>query len=208
MQDVYCKFYDLPIHDSIPHLRFLHIGKLIRVRGVATARGEVFSQLKKVTYKCFRCGELKGPYYLTGKNVQLGPCRSCQSNGPYLTERNKSIYRNHQKVVLQEPPSDVEPGRIPRTKEVLLFGDNVDQIKPGEEVEVIGIYLIKYELGLNLKQGFPVMGTFIEANSIKKINDVNVFSQIQEEEFIKFSRKLNLDSIICNSIAPSIYGHL
>ena len=72
---------------------------------------------------------------------------------------------------------------------------------------MIGVYLIRYELGLNMKQGFPVMGTFIEANSISKINEVNVFSLVQEEEFVKFSRKANLDSIIYNSIAPSIYGH-
>lgn len=72
------------------------------------------------------------------------------------------------------------PGRIPRTKEVLLVGDNVDVTKPGEEIEVIGIYSSRYQLNINCKQGFPVFHTFIEANSIKRINDAFMFSNIQE----------------------------
>jgi len=58
-----------------------------------------------------------------------------------------------------------------------------------------------------MKQGFPVMSTFVEANSIKKVNDVGDFSAIDEEAFIKFSKRADMAYVIYNSIAPSIYGH-
>lgn len=105
-----------------------------------------------------------------GHSPNLGPCRSCQSNGPYLQEKSKSIYRNFQKITLQESPSDVDAGRIPRSKEVILTGDNVDSVKPGEEVEIIGVFIIRYQCSMNIKQGFPIFMTFVEANSVRKFN--------------------------------------
>ena len=51
---------------------------------MVTIRSEVFSQLKKIIYKCVKCGFLKGPFYINSINdVRLGNCTSCQS-GNYL----------------------------------------------------------------------------------------------------------------------------
>jgi len=44
-------------------------------------------------------------------------------------------------VTLQETPGTVPPGRVPRQKEVILLADLIDTAKPGEEVEVTGIYM-------------------------------------------------------------------
>ena len=45
------------------------------------------------------------------------------------------------------------------------------QARPGEEVEVTGIYVNTFEAGLNVREGFPVFSTVIEANSIKRKSD-------------------------------------
>jgi DNA replication licensing factor MCM2 len=63
--------------------------------------------------------------------VKLGQCVSCQSPGPFRVEKKKTVYRNYQKITVQESPSEVLPGRIPRSKEVILLGDNIDVAKPG-----------------------------------------------------------------------------
>lgn len=47
-------------------------------------------------------------------------------------DKARTIYRNHQKMTMQESPSEVLPGRIPRNKEIIVFGDNVDQARPGD----------------------------------------------------------------------------
>lgn len=49
-----------------------------------------------------------------------------------------------------------------------MLADLVDVSKPGEEVEVTGIYKNNYDGNLNAKNGFPVFATIIEANSIKE----------------------------------------
>ena len=64
-------------------------------------------------------------------------------------------------MTVQESPSEVLPGRIPRSKEIVVFGDNIDQARPGDEVEVIGIFTNRYDCVLNVKQGFPLFSTVI-----------------------------------------------
>lgn len=50
----------------------------------------------------------------------------------------ETVYRNYQKITLQEAPGSVPAGRLPRSKEVILLHDLVDSVRPGEEVIVTG----------------------------------------------------------------------
>ena len=51
---------------------------------------------------------------------------------------SQTIYKNYQKLTLQESPGSVPAGRLPRHKEVILLYDLIDCARPGEEVEVTG----------------------------------------------------------------------
>lgn len=50
----------------------------------------------------------------------------------------KTIYRNYQKLTLQESPGSVPAGRLPRHKEIILLHDLIDCARPGEQVEITG----------------------------------------------------------------------
>ncbi|CAD6933160.1 unnamed protein product [Tilletia controversa] len=69
--------------------------------------------------------------------------------------------------------------------EVILLWDLIDSAKPGEEIEVTGIYRNNFDAALNTKNGFPVFVTVIEANHVST----------------------QADTRIIKSIAPSVYGH-
>lgn len=60
-------------------------------------------------------------------------------------------------------------GRVPRHKDIILLGDNIDMARPGDLVEVVGIFMNRYEYALNIKHGFPVFSSHIEANNIIKL---------------------------------------
>lgn len=64
-----------------------------------------------------------------------------------------------------------------------MVGDTIDKVKPGDEVEIIGIFTTRYDCGLNVKQGFPVFRTFIEVNHIIQTEKVGFNNQIDEKEF-------------------------
>ena len=46
----------------------------------------------------------------------------------------QTIYRNYQKLTLQESPNTVQAGRLPRYKEIILLHDLIDVARPGEEI--------------------------------------------------------------------------
>lgn len=109
---------------------------------------------------------------------QVGSCPECDSKGPFNVSAENTVYRNFQKMTLQESPGSVPPGRVPRYKDVILLADLIDAARPGEEVEVTGIYVNSYDASLNSRQGFPVFSTAIEANNIVRKSDVSAAATI------------------------------
>jgi DNA replicative helicase MCM subunit Mcm2 (Cdc46/Mcm family) len=64
------------------------------------------------------------------------------------------------------PSFQVSAGRLPRAKDAILMGDLCDTCRPGDEIELTGIYSNQYDVSLNTKQGFPVFTTVIIANHV------------------------------------------
>ena len=52
----------------------------------------------------------------------------------------ETVYRNYQKITVQESPGTVPAGRLPRHKEVVLLHDLINRARPGEEVTVTGTH--------------------------------------------------------------------
>lgn len=122
----------------------------------------------------------------------------------------QTLYRNYQKVTLQESPGTVPPGRVPRYKDVILLADLIDRARPGDEVDVTGVYCNTPDPLMNMRHGFPVFRTVIEANYIEKRHDMlsnHVLTSEDKQEILKLSRDPRIGQRIVDSIAPSIYGH-
>ena len=46
----------------------------------------------------------------------------------------QTLYKNYQRITLQESPGKVPAGRLPRSKDAILLDDLVDTCKPGDEI--------------------------------------------------------------------------
>lgn len=208
--EIYVRIRDFPLEEKIRDLRTFHLNTLIKIVGVVTRRYPVYSQLKKTFYICGRCGNRMGPIYQNdNQEMKIGACSVCSGTGPFSIDNETTVYRNYQKITVQESPGTVLPGRVPRYKDVILFADNIDCARPGDEIEVVGVYTNKFDYGMNVKHGFPVFNTVIEANSVRKISDMQIseISAQDKEEILKLSKKPNISRLLINAIAPSIYGH-
>jgi DNA replication licensing factor MCM2 len=82
-------------------------------------------------------------------------------------------------------------------------------VRPGDEAEITGIYTHKLNFGLNVKHGFPIFSTLIEANYIKRMGDLEVAELTEQDkvECRRLSKKPNIGDKIIKSLARSIYGH-
>lgn len=210
-KQIFVRIKDISANYNLRSLRCNHIGHLIKIKGVVTKRSVVYPKLKIAFFTCVKCGERNGPFNI-GSSIQelnIGSCPVCQANGPYKKEQDLCIYRNYQRLVVQESPGTVPPGRVPRQKEIILTNDLVDKARPGDEVEITGIYKSLFDYSTNLKHSFPVFQTHIEANSIKRLNDIENTELTDEDkkDIRQLGKRTNITQLIFNSIAPSIYGH-
>ncbi|KAL6454533.1 MCM2 DNA replication licensing factor MCM2 [Candida maltosa Xu316] len=216
-QEVHVRITDFPNMLNLRDLRENNLNQLVKVSGVVTRRTGVFPQLKYIKFDCLKCGVVLGPYVQdSNTEVKISFCTNCQSKGPFKMNSEKTLYRNYQRITLQESPGTVPAGRLPRHREVILLSDLVDVAKPGEEIEVTGVYKNNYDGNLNAKNGFPVFATIIEANSIRRKessafmggnNLVNMWTEEEIREFRRLSHERGVIDKIISSIAPSIYGH-
>ncbi|CAL1355222.1 unnamed protein product [Linum trigynum] len=210
-QKIYVRVTNLPVYDQIRNIRQIHLNTMIRIGGVVTRRSGVFPQLQQVKYDCNKCGAILGPFFQNSySEVKVGSCPECQSKGPFTVNIEQTIYRNYQKLTLQESPGIVPAGRLPRHKEVILLNDLIDCARPGEEIEVTGVYTNNFDLSLNTKNGFPVFATVIEANYVTKKQDLfssYKLTQEDKEEIETLAKDPRIGERIVKSIAPSIYGH-
>jgi DNA replication licensing factor MCM2 len=209
--EIHVRITDLPIHYTLRQLRQTHLNCLVRVSGVVTRRSGVFPQLKYVKFDCSKCGTTLGPFQQESNvEVKISYCQNCQSRGPFTVNSEKTVYRNYQKLTLQESPGTVPAGRLPRHREVILLWDLIDSAKPGEEVEITGIYRNSYDAQLNNRNGFPVFATILEANYVVKSHDQLAGFRLTEDDERKIralSRDPKIVDKIVHSMAPSIYGH-
>lgn len=209
--EIHVRISDLPVHYTLRQLRQTHLNCLVRVTGVVTRRTGVFPQLKYVRFNCTKCGIVLGPFQQESNvEVRISYCHNCQSKGPFTLNSEKTVYRNYQKMTLQESPGTVPAGRLPRHREVILLWDLIDSAKPGEEIEVTGIYRNNYDAQLNNRNGFPVFATILEANHVVKSHDQLAGFRLTEEderEIRQLSRDPQIVDKIIASMAPSIYGH-
>jgi len=209
--EVHVRITELPTSYTLRDLRQVHLDALVRVSGVVTRRTGVFPQLKYIKFDCQRCGEVLGPFYQNAvEEVKPKNCPSCTSRGPFNVNAEQTVYRNYQKMTLQESPGSVPAGRLPRHREVILLWDLIDAAKPGEEIEVTGVYRNNFDTSLNVKNGFPVFSTVLEANHINKKEDLFASFRLSEDDIHdiqKLAHDPRIGKRIIKSIAPSIYGH-
>lgn len=209
--EIHVRVADLPTSSTLRDLRQSNLNSLVRVSGVVTRRTGVFPQLKYVKFDCLSCGEVLGPFWQdANQEIKISYCSNCSRRGPFRVNSEQTVYRNYQKMTLQESPGSVPPGRLPRHREVILLWDLVDSVKPGEEIEVTGIYRNNFDAALNIKNGFPVFATVLEANHIAKRDDAYAAFRLTEDDehaIRALARDDRIGKRIIKSMAPSIYGH-
>ncbi|XP_046692534.1 MCM3 minichromosome maintenance deficient 3 (S. cerevisiae), like isoform X1 [Silurus meridionalis] len=130
-------------------------------------------------------------------------------NNPLETEFGLCSYKDHQTLTIQEMPEKAPAGQLPRSVDIISDDDLVDKVKPGDRVQIVGVYRC-----LPAKQGGFTSGTFrtiLLANNVKLMSKeiVPTFSADDVAKIKKFCKAHSKDIFehLSRSLAPSIHGH-
>ncbi len=188
-----------------------HVGKLVQIEGIVTRMQPRATRMVKAYFRHDKCG---GEFYWPpGEEETLGEkierpsvCPVCgEGGGKFILVREKSVFIDWQKIVVQEKPEDVPGGQIPRSIEVHLTRDLVETARPGDRVKIVGIASLE-----QLSSTGTLFGLYIDANSVKlseKVLEEVSITKEDEERILELARDPWIRERIVASIAPAIYGH-
>jgi len=193
-----------------------YLEKMVEIKGIVTKCTAVRPKLSSITQFCEATGKFSTKAYRDATSLQGAPTSFAipgrDENGNALTtEYGLSSYRDQQCITIQEMPEHAPAGQLPRSVEVVLEDQLVDSCKPGDRINVIGIYKVLASRSVNSSIGGSFR-TLLLAISIEQISgeitSVNLQkADIKQIETLAQEDPEKLLHILGMSLAPSIYGH-
>lgn len=135
-----------------------------------------------------------------------------EDGNPLITEYGYSTYRDHQTISIQEMPERAPAGQLPRGVDVILDDDLVDKVKPGDRIQLVGIYR---SLGnRNTNHNSALFKTVVLANNVVLLSSKSgggiaqaTITDTDIRNINRIAKKKNLFELLSQSLAPSIFGH-
>ncbi|KAG5219987.1 MCM DNA helicase complex [Salix suchowensis] len=184
-------------HASPRTLNASMLGKMISLEGIITRCSLVRPKMLKSVHFCPETRLFHSREYrdATSTTSNLPPTSSIvpqtDDEGHQLqTEFGHCVFRDHQRISIQEMPERAPAGQLPRSTDIILDDDLVDKCKPGDRIQLVGIYR-------NVGGGSG--GTFKNRSNSLTDSDIRTINQL--------AKRKNIFHLLSESLAPSIYGH-
>lgn len=226
-----------------------HIEKLVSLRGIVIRNGDIIPEMKEAHFTCTKCFREEERAVQMGRINEPTYCVNCEQRDTFQPNFNASIFSDKQHVKVQETPESVPEGETPQTIHLCAYEDLVDDVRPGDRVEITGIYkamgvrvnsnkrtlknvyrtyidVITYvkadkkryeigEQGLNEKNteniemkeeqdAYAHNNNLIQEGGLGEADDKQ-FTEQEIASFKKFSQKPDVQDILVDSLAPSIW---
>jgi DNA replication licensing factor MCM3 len=121
------------------------LGKLVSVEGIVSKCGLVHPKVVKSVHYCPDTTQSLERSYRDATSIDGLPTsglypKEDEEGHPLVTEYGLSVYKNHQTLTIQEMPERAPTGQLPRSVNCIVDDDLVDNCKPGDRVQLTGIF--------------------------------------------------------------------
>lgn len=197
------------------------INKLLSVKGVIIRCSDIYPEMKDAYFRCVNCQNSKFEIIQKGRVKEPSHCEKCWVNNSFEMVHNKCYYTDKQFVKMQDRPDNSKASETPLNLNLIFYDDLIDSCKPGDSVEIIGIYRAQpIRVNRNKRVLHSLFRTYIDVVSITKLHDNKVvideevtsdndhqmtFSNEEIQSFKNFAKDEKLYENLTTSFAPSIY---
>ncbi|KAH9002283.1 MCM-domain-containing protein [Lactarius hatsudake] len=137
-------FYHLPLVSAIRDLKTDKIGTLMSISGTVTRTSEVRPELLFGSFTCEACKalvhEIEQQFKYTEPNLCPNP--TCGNRSAWQLQIDTSKFTDWQKVRIQENPSEIPTGSMPRSLDVILRSELVERAKAGDKCVFTGSFIV------------------------------------------------------------------
>ncbi|KAJ2779566.1 MCM DNA helicase complex subunit [Coemansia interrupta] len=140
--DLKVRPYNLDRTVNMRDLNPSDIDKMVSVRGMLIRSSSVIPDMERAFFRCVQCewtttvGLDRG---VISEPTQCGNAACLQRDSVELVH-NRSAFGDKQLARLQETPEVIPDGQTPHTVTVALHDELVDAARPGDRLEITGIY--------------------------------------------------------------------
>ncbi|NIB98008.1 minichromosome maintenance protein MCM [Halobacterium sp. R2-5] len=217
------RLYDLPVdvslgqahvrvhgldeHTEIRDIRAEHLNTLVSVQGMVRKATDVRPKIERAVFVCQRCGaETEVPQGDAGFQEPY-QCESCERQGPFKLDPERSEFVDSQKLRIQESPEGLAGGETPQSIDVHVSDDITGEVTPGDHVTVSGVLRLDQSEGSNES---PVFDLYMEGSAVviedEEFEEMNITEE-DKQQIVEISNRENIYEQMVDSMAPSIYGH-
>lgn len=195
-------------------IRNEHIGPLVALEGIISKITSVRPMVTHATFRC-RCGhdtiiEQMNEAVMDTPLIceeHEGGCGREARNTRFTIIHEDSVHLDTQSVEIQELPERVKSGESAEKMTCFLHGDLAGVLSPGNRVTLNGRLFRRAQRKGGRET--PIFDLFFKTHSFERNNiplDEIVISPEEENMIIAMSKRDDLDELLINSIAPSIFG--
>ncbi|KAH8264752.1 hypothetical protein KR044_013431 [Drosophila immigrans] len=199
-------------HVTPRSLTSIYLGNLVCVEGIVTKVSLIHPKVVRSVHYCPATRKVLERKYTDLTSFEAVPSSAVyptkDDDGNLLeTEFGLSVYKDHQRITIQEMPEKAPAGQLPRAVDIVCDDDLVDRCKPGDRVQIVGNYRC-----LPGKHGGYTSGTFrtvLLANNISLLSKESNLDISREDIMLckKLAKNNDIFELLSKSLAPSIHGH-
>jgi DNA replication licensing factor MCM7 len=195
-----------------------YVGSLVKLDCMVVRIAQVKPKVEVVTFTCEVCGaeiflSVEGEHYTPPKECPSQRCRDNKQAGKLNSNVRTCKFVKYQELRVQELSGHVPTGGVPRSVDVVCYGDLTRSVLPGDAITLTGVYT-PYQLPWfrSQQKGATMQEMFIEAHFIKKhtngYNEDATSEQDVEPKINEAADKGDMYERLAKSIAPEIFGNV
>ncbi|XP_051144197.1 DNA replication licensing factor MCM4 [Andrographis paniculata] len=169
---IQARVFNLKSSTSMRNLNPTDVEKMVSLKGMIIRCSSVIPEIREAVFKCLVCGYCTEPIVVDrGRINEPTICgrQECLSKNSMSLVHNRCRFADKQVVRLQETPDEIPEGGTPFTVSLLMHDRLVDTGKPGDRVEVTGIYrAMSVRVGQTQRTVKSIFKTYIDCLHLKK----------------------------------------
>ena len=217
--------------DRIRDLGPSNIDHLVSITGIVIRTSEIIPELREAVFKCTVCGNIEKSALQRSNIIEPTECKICKVKSSFELIHNRCGFNDKQHIKIQETPETMPEGETPVTIHVCVYDELVDNVKPGDRCEFVGIFRAQgVRVNPRIRVTKTTFRTYIDVVSITTYNKLRMNLENEEEKDIEqYNMKLetnelsdltkekikaqveelkkskNIYNILVDSLAPSIW---
>ncbi|PQP98902.1 DNA replication licensing factor MCM4 [Prunus yedoensis var. nudiflora] len=194
------RIYNLKTSTSMRNLNPSDIERMVSLKGMIIRSSSIIPEIREAIFRCLVCGYYSDPLPVEkGRITEPTIClkEECQARNSLTLVHNRCRFTDKQIVRLQETPDEIPEGGTPHTVSLLMHDKLVDAGKPGDRIEVTGIYrAMTVRVGPTQRTVKSLFKTYIDCLHIKKSDKSRMLAEDQNPVEVDSSVAGHSDEIV------------